>query len=849
MNGRRLGGWPTFLALVLAAGGLQAQQGPRIPSPAEALGYQLGEQFTDHARVVRYLETLATGSPIVRIREYGQSVERRPLLQVVIARQDYLSRLDEILERNRRLTDPETTEAEARHIAENNPAIVYFSYGVHGNESSSSEAALWTAYDLVRNADNVRGVLDSVVVIIDPAVNPDGRERYVGFYNQARSKEVNPNPESREHVEPWPGGRFNHYLFDLNRDWAWMTQQETRARLATWGYWSPQVHVDFHEMSPNSSYFFFPAADPINPMYPAHILDWGKYFGAANAAAFDRHGWRYFTGESYDLFYPGYGDSWPSLNGAIGMTYEQAGGGSAGLAYRRSDGDTLTLRRRAEQHWTSGVATLRASAARKSALLLDYARFHRTQGEGLPDILLVPGRDPNRMNALVKLLRAQGIQVERATAAFKANTRPHQGFASRESFPAGTYRVRARQPRGRLALTLLQPETMLKATYSYDVSAWSLPFAYGVEAHSADRLPGGSWMVVDSVRPVIASAKASVDSYGYLVPPSVAAWPAVIRYLELGGRARVLAEGFTIEGTHWPAGTIYLPRSGNGDFGARIDAAGLAQVGGQPVNTGRAARGNDLGTEESYPVELPKLAVVTGQGVNATSYGAHWHFLENVAGLKFDAVPADRLESTNLDRYSVIVLPEMGRPASGDRFNDALKRWVQAGGTLIAVGNGARSIAAPLADIKLRADSSSKASGDAKLERALRGREARDLEQWEQEIPGTILSVNLDPAHPLTFGAGVAADSSRMFVLHTGGAVFEPDENFESAAYFGDKLNKVSGVISQENLNRLGRATWLANKRVGRGRVILFADDPLFRAFWYTSFQPWFNALMIGPRL
>ncbi|MBI4409507.1 MAG: zinc carboxypeptidase, partial [Gemmatimonadetes bacterium] len=359
-------------ALGLVAGGASLSSGavpgdaaPRVagvrghalasdpPSPAQVLGYELGERFTDHAGIVRYLEALAAASPRVRVWNYGETVEGRPLMQVVVAREDYLARLDEILARNRELADPATPEARARAVAASTPAVVYFSYGVHGNESSSSEAALWTAWDLARGAPAVGGVLDSVVVILDPALNPDGRDRYVQWYRQALGRRANRNPQAWEHWEPWPGGRYNHYLFDLNRDWAWLTQRETRARHATWSRWTPQVHVDFHEMDYRSSYFFFPAAPPINPLYPDHILRWGQYFGQANAAAFDEEGWAYYTGEGFDLFYPGYGDTWPSLVGAIGMTYEQAGHARAGLAVERPDGLVLTLRDRAQHHRTS----------------------------------------------------------------------------------------------------------------------------------------------------------------------------------------------------------------------------------------------------------------------------------------------------------------------------------------------------------------------------------------------------------------------------------------------------------------------------------------------------------------
>ncbi|MGH7469134.1 MAG: hypothetical protein ACRENP_14350, partial [Longimicrobiales bacterium] len=621
-----------------------------------------------------------------------------------------------------------------------------------------------------------------------------------------------------------------------------------RARLSTWDHWSPQVHVDFHEMSATSSYFFFPATPPINPLYPPHILRWGKAFGDANAAAFDARGWAYYTGEGFDLFYPGYGDSWPSLLGAIGMTYEQAGGGSAGLAYRRASGDTLTLRDRAHHHWTSGQATLRTVAARKSELLLDFARFHRTVADSLPDILLIPGEDAGRSDALVGLLRRQGIQVERSSRPFRVVAQPHAGFPRREQFPQGTYRVRARQPRGRLAVTLLQPETVLDATFSYDVSAWSLPFAYGLEAHRAERIPDAGWQSVgDAVKASVVENgnDGGAVPYGFLVRPGFAAWPSLIKYVQNGGRATVLDEMFTIENRSWPAGSIFLPRGNLTDQSALLRSSGLSAYA-LPVATGRASVGHDLSTEESYDVQIPRLGLLSGEGVSAGSFGAHWFFLEQTMSLPFDALPLDRLENTRLDQHQVIVAPEMSRP--NERVITALKNWIQAGGTLVAVGSGARNVGSVIAEVKVRADSS-KESDAEKRERALRGRSERELERWQEQIPGTILPVRLDAAHPLAFGAGIEGDSTRLFVLHGGGAVFEPDPAFETVGYFQSKLEKVSGVISERSLEKLGQSAWLIVKRVGRGRVIMFADDPLFRHFWYSAFQPYLGAIMIGPKL
>ncbi len=861
---RTLGsGLALSLILVASAG---AQQAP--PSPKDVLGYDIGERFTPPDALVRYMDALAAAAPDrVQVRRYGETQEGRPLLQVVIASPPNLARLDEILAEHRKLIDPDLSAAEAKRIAAEVPAVLYFSYGVHGNESSSSEAAIWTAWDLARGSSETAGVLDSAIVVIDPAVNPDGRARYVEFYKQARGATPNPDPASREHDEPWPGGRYNHYLFDMNRDWSWMMQAPTRARLATWDYWSPQVHVDFHEMSPRSTYFFFPAAKPVNPIYPKSILDWAEYFGRANAAAFDTHGWRYFTRGTYDFFYPGYGDSWPGLTGAIGMTYEQAGGGSAGLAYARPDGDTLTLRDRAMHHRTTGEATARAAAARKTALLEDYAAFHRSVDEGQPDFLIVPGEDPARAEALVAVLEDEGIRVERAASSLRADGRSNTDAGRRSDFPAGTFLVRARQPRGRLAVTLLQPETHLDATFSYDISAWSLPFAYGVSAYAVDAVPSSAgWQAArryprafqgvaaagnaaraaeipgaDAAGAPTAASGAG-EPYGYLVAPGFAAWPALVRYLENGGRATVLDEGFTLDDRTWAPGTVFLRRMPGRSLN---DAVAVAGLGGRAVavSTGLTPEGNDLGTGDAYPLRLPQVGVIAGEGVFASSYGAHWYFLEQMLGLPFDALLTSALERTDLSDYDVLVLPE-ARPSKA--VVDRLAEWVKGGGTLVAVGSGARAVADPVAGIRIR-ESPKDTTSD--LSRALRGRDARELEDWEQEVPGTILPVALDPANPLAFGAGVDGDPSRLFILHSTDWGFEPSDTFETAGYFPEDLPKVSGVISSRNLEKLSQSAWLVTRRVGQGRVVLFADDPLFRAFWYSGFQPYVNALLVGPAL
>lgn len=854
---------PVFtLLLLLVPASIEARQAQPVPSPADILGYGIGERFTDVAGVNRYMHALAEASDRVTVEFYGTTPEYRPLIQVVIATPENRARLDEILRLNAELTLPETSGDRAREIIAGNPAVIYFTYGVHGNESSSSEAAIWTAWDLASEATEVAGVLDSAVVIIDPAANPDGRDRYVNHFQSSRGRMLNTNPEARERREPWPGGRVNHYLFDLNRDWAWLSQPETRARHATWERWNPQVHVDFHEMGYATDYFFFPAAKPINTLYPDHILEWGRRFGEANARAFDERGWLYYTAESFDLFYPGYGDSWPSLNGAIGMTYEQGGGGSAGLAIERPDGSILTLTDRAMGHRTTGQATLRAAASGKSDLLSGFAEFHRTIDEGLSDILLVPGASPDRSDALVAFLMEQGIEVERADGTFDASSSPHPGYEGRSTFPEGTFRVAARQPRGRLANALLRAEHELIGDGTYDITAWSLPYAYGVEAHSSESTSRARWMPVSSARelatvgrvgsspsPSPAATSGARGSYGYLLPASFSTAPELIRFLADGGIAYLLPDTFRLAGRDFDRGTLFLPRTRNEELDRRVADAGLTERV-VAVSTGWTESGPNLGTGGGSPLQLPRVGLFGGEGTSATSFGAHWFFLEDRLEIPFDALEASNIGSMALEPYDVLVIPSTGggfRGSLGDGGMEALEEWVRAGGTLIAAAGGARTIGEALAGVSGRGDlDEDEPDRDERLEQALRSREDRAAERWTEQTPGAILRMTLDPRHPISFGAGTDGHEDAAFVLSLGSA-FEPGSGFESVGYFPDQLETIAGIMSERNLERMSRSGWLAQANVGRGNVVLFADDPVFRMFWYSGFQLYTNAILFAP--
>ncbi len=596
-------------------------------------------------------------------------------------------------------------------------------------------------------------------------------------------------------------------------------------------------------MSPNSTYFFFPASAPINPIYPQAILDWWGRFGKANAQAFDAQGWTYFTRENYDMLYPGYGDSWPSLMGTIGMTYEQAGGGSAGLAYERNAGDTLTLRDRAIHHRTTGQSTLRTAAAGKTRLQLDFAGAHRTAGEGEPDILLVPGTDFHRVESLVEHLRAQRIEVEWTDAPFSTAAAPYPGYSQRRDFPAATFRVRAKQPRGRLAVTLLQPETELIAERSYDISSWSLPYAYGVEAHQVSPGQGGDWMPWTGAPDAGVLANPDVG-YGYLVRPGGKSAGAILRFLQAGGNAQVLARSATFEGEAWPTGTWFLPARRNPSLHPMARAAGLDGLV-TPVRTGLSEEGIDLGSANSLPVASPKIALIGGEGVTPTSYGAHWYFLEQVLGTSFDALLAPELSRLDLAEYDVIVLPEARGSALSDAAREALQGWIRRGGRMVAVGGGAE-IAATIAEVELREEAQPDTSEGP--DRFLATRRERERRDWEGEVPGAILQTVLDPEHPLAWGRRPTGPGIGCSCFTRERASSSRRRGAEAVAAFGDDLEPTSGVISAAHLERLERGVWLLRKELGEGSVVLFADDPLFRLFWKSTHPLYTNALLVGDR-
>src|SRR6266511_752391 len=392
----------TALALSLLLVAFTASAQP-TPTPEAFLGYKPGDRYTTYDRILDYFAELTKRSDLITVQKFGETYEGRPLVLAAITSPKNRANLEAIRKDVVSLSANADTidTARANEIAARIPAVVWLAFGVHGNESSSSEAAMQVANTLLSDPQ-YQTLLDNVVVLIDPLQNPDGRERYVQWYNRTRGADADSNPEAIEHAELWPRGRYNHYLIDMNRDWTWLSQRETQARVAMYQQWFPQVVVDFHEMGFRQTYFFPPVAKPVNVNFLPEVEKWFEKFGRANADAFTQKGWPFFVSEDFDFFYPGYGDAWPALHGAVGMTYEVAG--QVGVAIQRDDKTTLTLADRIARHYTTALATVRTAAANREGLLKYTYAANRARFDSGKNAYLLMRTSPN-VDEIAHILR------------------------------------------------------------------------------------------------------------------------------------------------------------------------------------------------------------------------------------------------------------------------------------------------------------------------------------------------------------------------------------------------------------------------------------------------------------
>ncbi|WP_204346160.1 M14 metallopeptidase family protein [Psychroserpens algicola] len=789
-----------------------------LQSPSQFLGYDLGTKFSRHHQVIDYFKHVAEAkSQQVKLESYGETNERRPLMLAYVSSEENLKNLETIRENNLKNAGVLNGKPTANTIA-----IVWLSYNVHGNEASSTEASMRTIYKLLTEK---QAWLKNTVVIIDPCINPDGRDRYVNWYNETASVPYDIDQQASEHNEPWPGGRPNHYLFDLNRDWAWATQVESSSRLKAYNKWLPHIHVDFHEQGINEPYYFAPAAEPFHEI----ISDWQRDFqtqiGKNHATYFDKEGWLYFTRERFDLLYPSYGDTYPTYMGAIGMTYEQAGHGRAGLGILNDEGDVLTLVDRLTHHTTTGLSTVEISSKNAEKLNTEFAKFFNNSGLKYKSYVLKG--DTDKINSLMTLLDKHEIsygyaQGGKVSGYNYATSKDGQLNASSNDLVVST-----NQPKGKMVKVLFEPNAKLSDSLTYDITAWSIPYAYGLDAIASKTLIPTNTNKLKSIPRSISNSGAA----GYVVSwNSMKDAQFLADVLKGGFKVRFTEKPFTTQGKTYERGSLIITRGDNKmveDFDDKlVDIAFSHQRTLNAVSSGFSTSGPDFGSPDIKLVNPPKIALLSGDYTSSYSYGELWHFFEQQLGYPVTSINTNNLSNTNLSKYNVLIMPN-GYYGSflNDAISEKLKNWVSAGGKLIAI-DGALNSFADKEGFGLKRNTPEESTQDKEDNRRIKYAD-RERDYTKNLITGAIFKSDVDNTHPMAFGY-----SDNYFTLKLGSSSYSLLDNGYNVAYLGDNPKNVSGYAGRDALKKLDNSLIFGEQRLGSGSLIYMVDNIMFRSFW-----------------
>ncbi|UII34174.1 M14 family metallopeptidase [Fulvivirga ulvae] len=818
-----------------------------LQSPDEFLGYELGARFTRHHKVVEYFRHVAESSTKVKLQQYGETYEHRPLIMAVVASEENMARLDEIKQNNLKrsgLIDGSSSGDKT--------AIVWLSYNIHGNEASSIEAAMKTIHALVTE-ERAKAWLENTVVIIDPCVNPDGRDRYANFYNQYGDKYFNPNGDAIEHHEPWPGGRPNHYLFDLNRDWAWQTQVESASRAEVYHQWMPHVHVDFHEQYVNNPYYFAPAAEPFHEVITPWQREFQTIIGKNHAKYFDANNWLYFTKQHFDLLYPSYGDTYPTYNGAIGMTYEQAGHGYAGLGIITEYGDTLTLKDRLLHHFTTGISTVEITSMHADKVVNEFEKYFE-QNEKNPSskykaYVIKADNNIDKIKALTGFLDKQHI-----TYGTTNQRRALNGFSYRSnqmtsvSMGGQDLVISAYQPKSRLLTALFEPVVKLSDTLTYDITAWSLPYAYGLDAYAlTDKVDIAGKYEVQKPQ----TGKSTDHVYAYILNyKSLQDAKFLAALLQKGINARVTHKPLQIEGENFSRGSIVITRRTNESFGGSFDQI-IGELANKydrnivAVSTGFAQNGVDLGSGDVARVNMPKVAVLAGEQTSSLNFGEIWHFFERQLEYPVTNIGTTYFDNVDLSDYDVLIVPNGYYSLFSETTLAKVNTWIRGGGKVIAIGNALNSFKDKNGfGLKEYASDKEKKEDEHKptLEEQLRNYADQERDQLSNSIFGAIFKIDLDNTHPLAYGYDKAyftlkSGSQNLAFLSEGGNV----------GVIKGEAEPISGFAGYRATKKLQNSLVFGVENIGSGQIVYMVDNPLFRGFWENGKLLFANAVfMVG---
>ena len=842
---------------------------PAIPTLEQVVGHDFGEEITSPSDIVRYFQALSEAAPDrTELVQYAESWEGRPLFVLVIGSEERMAGLDDLKAEIARFSAVKgLSDSEVENLIATLPVVTALMHGVHGNEISSNGAAMAEAYHLLaaQGNDVVDLILAESLVLIDPAENPDGRARFVQHTTSSRAAWPNRETYSAEHDEPWPGGRGNHYLFDLNRDLFIQSQPETRGKVEMFLEYRPNIVADLHEMGGNSTYFFPPTAPPENPWYGDRQIALMDVFGRANAEAFDARGFAYFNRNVYDLFYPGYVDMWPMNQGALGMTYEQAS--ARALVLQKSDGDILTYGDGVLHHFTAAITTAETAARNREMILRDYLAYRRDgieMGEnGAAEIVIHSAHDPGMADRMADMLVRNGVEVRRVTGPVSVGGRTLSA--------AGTYIVPMDQPAHQVARNLLDDHVPMDEAFIqrqierrarregdeiYDLTAWSQSLLWDVEVLESEQATGAAGELVPvngtamtGQAPVLPEARV-----GYLMPWGTATASAAVEAMREGLRVRASGESFTLGGREYGVGTAIL-RVAENDANLRTTLAGIAAKHGVevvPIDDSYVTAGASLGANSVRALRSPKILLAYDEPVSTYSTGWTRYILEQRYGQPVVAVRASSLGRADLAEFDVVILPSANYSGSIESgMVDQLQNWMSDGGTLITMANST----AWATRVGLLSTSVERRGGRAVDDEAPSGgtpdqpieylAEIVPADEPPENVPGAILKVILDQNHWLSAGT-----DGEIGVLVVGSRVFSPmtlDDGTNVGRYGPVDDLVLSGVVWEEARPQLASKAFLMHEGRGRGQIISFAEEPNYRAYTEATQLLFMNAVLLGP--
>jgi hypothetical protein len=859
-----------------------------IPTLEDVAGHTWGERITSHGETEAYLKALASSSPNASLVQYGETWEGRKLYYLVIASQQRLNKLESIKAELRELAHPLTLPAERlKELTAKLPAVVWLAYTIHGNEPSGTEAGLWTAHHLLASRGDtlVDRILEQCIVVIDPLQNPDGRDRYVNFFRQTTGRWPDSDPASAERRENWPGGRTNHYLFDLNRDWFPMTQKSSRARVKAYNQWRPHVFVDLHEMGSDNTYYFPPTMPPTNRELTQKQVKLYEEFGRHNARWFDKFGFSYYTRESFDAYYPGYGCTWPSMNGSVGMTYEQAS--SRGLVAEKSNETLMPFRETVRHHAVASLATADYAAGNRVRLLEDFAAI-RTPPSSIPAqraYLIPPGPDPSRSRKLAGMLISQGLKVGQLKAGVAlGGLRAADGSSiGKLTLEAGTWVVPARQEGYMLVRNLLEPEVPMDEKFIaeqqrridaglgsqvYDITAWSLPLLMDTPCYQSDKFSTTNIEFIQELPPYNAPIKREARLAWVLDGSTNSSMTALADLLRRGVRVYSSDREFSHSDKKYSRGSLIVPVKDNPDTLATmiLNVEAACGVTFQPTASAWVSEGVNFGSPNVHFIPTPRVLLAWNEPTHSYSAGATRYVLERQYGVPVTAVRTNDLNQIKLDKYTVLILPngwnfgEIMGEAGVKRVAD----WVRRGGTLVTIQGATRWLTGSgtgLLDAheEYRLDEDSTVRKDKegdKKEQNVAGTEIKSYQQYVKTIentrksplavPGAVVQVRMDQNHWLSAGYG---ETARLFAF--GWQVYSPLTRsagrniavFDSA----DKLLVAGHTWKGPSERQLAFKPLMMYSRAGGGHVIAFTEDPNFRAIIDSANRLLLNAVLLGP--